>query len=343
MSKEPSTVSITRWDECPLYWLGDTFHLKGYGLFPPQDKPVCLILARDIAMIDIKAHNLDEKKGIRFDCSGCTGRVQLRYAPAGNETNLPEEFAKIVEHLSQLPFFESLGHHRIRDVLTLLKLERHDTGDVIIRKGDPGTNLYIIVSGKVEVTDENHFSLTELGTGEIFGEMSLVSGDPAGATVKVTEPTTLLYLRAEDFKRVLHRFPSLQMYISCLLARRLAHTNILWAEDLTRGMAGDLAEMSPSGLFQTMNLNQKTGVLSLDLPSGKAELCFRNGELLDATMGEAHGIEAFNALLAEPEGRFQFDPALPESHADRKPLGPFMNLLMDGLRELDERNHLKTQ
>ncbi|MBU1536605.1 DUF4388 domain-containing protein [Myxococcota bacterium] len=51
-------------------------------------------------------------------------------------------------------------------------------------------------------------------------------------------------------------------------------------------------------------------------------------------------MEAFNDLLGETEGRFQFNPGLPESHKDRKPLGGFMNLLMDGLRELDEKNHL---
>ncbi|MBU1239138.1 DUF4388 domain-containing protein, partial [Myxococcota bacterium] len=61
---------------------------------------------------------------------------------------------------------------------------------------------------------------------------------------------------------------------------------------------------------------------------------------IDVTKGMKAGIEAFNDLLGETEGRFQFNPGLPESHKDRKPLGGFMNLLMDGLRELDEKNHL---
>jgi len=47
-------------------------------------------------------------------------------------------------------------------------------------------------------------------------------------------------------------------------------------------MVGKLSEISPTGLFQTLNLNQKTGVLILKLPEGTAILVFRDGEIIRA-------------------------------------------------------------
>ena len=139
-------------------------------------------------------------------------------------------------------------------------------------KGEPGKNLYIILSGLVNVVDDDGISITKLRNGEVFGEMSLISGDPVGATIKVVEPTTVLYIRGQDFLKVLNRFPSLQMYFARLLSRRLARSNVMISKEFSSGMTGTLSQMPPVELFQTLNYNQKTGVLKLNLSKGPCKL-----------------------------------------------------------------------
>ena len=56
--------------------------------------------------------------------------------------------------------------------------------------------------------DEDSTCLRTLRKGEIFGEMSLVSGDPISATIKVSEPAIIGFIKGDIFKGILNRFPS---------------------------------------------------------------------------------------------------------------------------------------
>jgi CRP/FNR family transcriptional regulator, cyclic AMP receptor protein len=170
----------------------------------------------------------------------------------------------------------------------------------------------------------------------VFGEMSLISGEPVGATIKVLEPTTVLYIRGQDFLKVLNRFPSLQMYFARLLSRRLTQSNILISKEFSSGMTGTLSQMPPVELFQTLNYNQKTGILKMNLPEGPASFAFRGGSIIKAEYGSDTGKSAFFSILGEKEGRFHFVPGLPDQDMALPELGMFMELLMEGLRKLDE-------
>jgi hypothetical protein len=126
------------------------------------------------------------------------------------------------------------------------------------------------------------------------------------------------------------------MYLARLLAQRLANANIVRAEEIASGMTGQLSEMPPSEIFQALNINQKTGVLTLTLPKGSAELSFREGDLINAKYHNKKGKQAFFDLLKEKEGRFKFVPKLPDAQKDSPKIGPFMEILLDGLRKADE-------
>jgi hypothetical protein len=127
------------------------------------------------------------------------------------------------------------------------------------------------------------------------------------------------------------------MYFARLLARRLAKTNVVRTEDLSSGMSGKLSDMPPSELFQTLNVNQKTGMLTLQLPKGSADLSFREGSLISVKYNDAESEEAFYEILKEREGRFKFTPGLSEEQMQAAELGDFMWLLMEGIRRMDEQ------
>ncbi len=338
MSFSDAIIEVIGAHECPLYRVGDALRIENTAIIPPPFKSTCIILAGDILEVIIRYGVIESDRKYRFDCSECTGFIKLEYRrqPPRPARAPDQDLDPVVDILAKFSLFQSLGHDNVRELVSFLHLKRYEPGDIIIRKGDPGQNLFIIVSGRVEVIGKEEISIATLGKGEIFGEMSLLSGDPVGATIRVLTPTKVLYLNGEDFKGVLQRFPSLQMYLACLLARRLAKTNVMMFEELSSGMIGKLSEMPPAGLFQMCNLNQKTGLLILELSRGNAEVAFRDGELVRA---EYHGLEgklAVYDILKEREGRFKLVPELCAEDQQAPVLGEFMKLLMEGVRQIDE-------
>jgi predicted Zn finger-like uncharacterized protein len=346
----PPVFRIIKDDNCPLYEIGDEFQLSGKIFRVPVSKAPCLILARDVVKVlqNQEAGTLDPDPA--FNCSGCTGRILFKYRKATRPAAPPADDAPdtyvgaVINLLSTFPIFKNLGEEEIRDIVTFLRLNKFEEDDVILRKGEPGRNLFIIVSGKVEVLSEDGMSIAFMGAGEVFGEMSLLSGDPVGATIKVVEPTTVLFIGAKDFKKVLNEVPSLQLNFTRLLARRMAEINLARSEEFASGMTGKLSEMPPAELFQTLNVNQKTGVLTLKLPRESAYLSFREGELINARYRNKEGQEAFFELLKIKEGRFKFIPGLSPEEMELPEVGDFMHLLMEGLRKIDEddKNFLRT-
>ena len=106
------------------------------------------------------------------------------------------------------------------------KFTGHDVtpGTELIREGDPGRGLYIVLSGEVEVLKgEEPFeqTLATLRTGDVFGEIALVRGGEATATVRAGRPTTVLFLAREYFERLLAALPEMRAFFETLTEERL--------------------------------------------------------------------------------------------------------------------------
>jgi len=331
-------LKIMEDNDCPLYSEDDEFQISGTAMVHPVEKPVCLILMEDLIR---RFHDdVQLKTGNILHCSGCTGRIRLDYRiNIFTRTPLPKkknDSAAIINKLNKFEIFKFLKTEDVEHIISFLKLKKFAENDIVIRKGEPGRYLFIIVSGRVEVLEENHVSIATLGSGEVFGEMSLLSGNPVGATIRVIEPTRILFIERKNFQQMLNKFPSFQMYFSRLLIKRLSFTNIARAEEFSLGMTGMLSEMLPAEIFQSLNSNQKTGMIDMDLPRGSARVCFREGEIVGASYDKFEGRQAFFEILKETTGRFKFKPALPDAFKDESPLGDFMWLLMEGVRVTDD-------
>jgi CRP/FNR family transcriptional regulator, cyclic AMP receptor protein len=343
---------------CPYYKKGDEFKISGNALLLehnkgskfvstviidlPQNKRECRTLIAQLAKILIEYERIDRIPDSNISCGECHSEIRLEHKK-GASIALVEDIRQhstdvntIASLLHNFSIFKAMDDKSLRDFISLLRLKKHAPGSSIISQGDPGRHLYIILSGLVNVLGDDGNSITKLRSGEVFGEMSLISGDPVGATIKVIEPTTVLFVRGQDFLKVLNRFPSLQMYFARLLSRRLAKSNVKIAKEFSSGMTGTLSQMPPVELFQTLNYNQKTGVLKLNLSKGPATFMFRNGAIVQARYGRKNGKPAFFSVLGEKTGRFQFMPGLTEQEMNLPELGMFMELLMEGLRQLDE-------
>lgn len=332
-------LTVITADRCPAYSTADRLLLSGPSLTPPPDKAACAILVEDVLTALRKRSDGDFQRQT-ISCSGCTGRIRLVWQ-ASQELTPPRpmpqrELAELVRRLSSFPIFESLQESEIAHVVALLGVQRLSADEVVIRKGEPGKNLYIIVSGQVKVVGEGGFRIAVMSKGDVFGEMSLLLGKPAGATIKAVKTANLLFLRGNDFRRLLNRFPPLQMFFTRLMAQRLNEVHDMRSEELASGMVGKISEMAPAELVQTLNFNQKTGELNLLLSRGTASVYFRDGAVVGAIYDELTGKPAFYEILKATEGRFKFVPVLDAIYESAESLGDFMWLLMEGLKQIDE-------
>jgi len=339
MSFPKAIVKIIGADECPLYKVEDEFHLSAQSLLSPEGKPACLILVRDITQVMVKYECVETDTRYVFDCSGCTGLVRLEFKKEP-ETDLKkvnktlgDEIYAIASSLSNFSFFQIFDEKSINDLISVLRLKKYNQDEIILSKGEPGKNLYIIASGRVEVLAGENIRIAVLGKGEIFGEMSLLSGDPVGATVKAMTPVSILYLNGQYFKEILYKSSTIQIYITRMLARRIADTNIIRSREFASSITGNLSEIPPSELFQTLHFNQKTGVLILQMQDGLAVASFREGKLIRAKFKEKEDQEAFFEILKAKEGRFKFNNGLPAEEIRTEEIGNFMKLLIKGSRE----------
>ena len=238
--------------------------------------------------------------------------------------------------LRGIDIFEPLQDDDLLDLATMLEFKDYPWGFPIVQKGDPGVNLYIIVSGKVEAIDSEGITLAEMSSGDVFGEMSLLSGDPVTITIIASEPCQIAVLNHKNFRHILTKFPALQVFFYRLLVNRITVINEQRAEELASGMVGQIADIPIVELCQMINANQKTGVLKIEMESTRATLVFNEGELIQAEMNNESGKEAFFSILGFSTGRFKFVQGLSAAQKKKDVIGGFMALIMEGMKRLDD-------
>ena len=344
---------------CPLFRYGDVFQISGIAInmeskgehsfinttmvHSPADRGSCKILNGDLTKIIIEYERADQIPDCMITCSGCTGSVRLEHFRVvhqedNTDSNDPR-IGSMLHLLSNFSFFRHIDKNNLNSVIKHFKLRDCKKNEIILRKGDPGGSFYIVVSGQVDILNDAGIPITSLKQGEVFGEMSLICEENVGATVQANSDCRLVYIGHTHFKTILQKHPSLHTYFTRLLAKRLADSNRVRSDDYTSGMIGKLEEIPPEALFQTLNVNHKTGILTItQLQKGTARFSLRQGALIKASYAGNKSETAFYEVLREKSGRFKFTPGLPPEDFDVPAIGYFMKLLMEGLQRLDERS-----
>lgn len=133
------------------------------------------------------------------------------------------------ELLRALPLFEDLNERELEELASVAVPRTFQRGEVIFQEGSQGDVMYVIREGRVLIKREHAggrtIALTEMGPGDLFGELAVFDKEVRSATVECVEPTKVVALTAGDVSRVLRRNPEIAMKVIVSLSRRLREAN----------------------------------------------------------------------------------------------------------------------
>lgn len=209
----------------------------------------------------------------------------------------------------------------------------------ILSQGEENDSLYIIRRGRVSIEcrmdDGSRLELASLGPGEVFGEMSLLSGEECNATARTTENTELVCVQQEDLDVVMASNPALHRWFSHLFVERLHNTDQQLAERLAGGMSGRLSMIGLLDVVQTLLIAKQSGRLHISHRMHSGVLYIGGGQILDATLERQKGEDAFFTMARWTEGSFRF--LKEDNHAVPRTVNrDTMYLMMDAARMIDE-------
>lgn len=127
--------------------------------------------------------------------------------------------------LERVPIFSSLGGREIDLLLQATTTRRIAAKETLFRKGDPGNQLYGIISGRLKVVaagrDGRELVFTVMGAGDVIGEIALMDEQPRSASVVALEASELLTLHRRDLLPFLERHPKVAIHLAAVLAARV--------------------------------------------------------------------------------------------------------------------------
>jgi CRP-like cAMP-binding protein len=139
----------------------------------------------------------------------------------------------LVDMLAGSQFFNRYAGQELRLMTQYMHAYAIDAGTTVFSEGDPGNCMGLLVSGRIEVVKDdaegNSKPIATISAGKTFGEMSLIDGLPYSATTNSTEPSTVILLTKENFRRCVQEHPALGVKLlwdlARLLSMRLRHTS----------------------------------------------------------------------------------------------------------------------
>lgn len=128
--------------------------------------------------------------------------------------------------LSEFSFFSGIPEDVLPKLADLFVETQFERGAVIVRTGDPGSALYLIVSGSCGIWNRNRdVQYALMHPGDIFGEMSIITGEPVSATVVAGETSRLFKLSRDYFDDFIKTNPDIAYHFTKVLALRMKESN----------------------------------------------------------------------------------------------------------------------
>lgn len=131
--------------------------------------------------------------------------------------------------LEQHPLFGQLDPEDLDRLVAYMRVARYPAGTVLFRKGDPGTNMVVVLRGRVKVcthsADGKELVFNTFSPGGVFGEIALLDGADRTADAETVDACDLLVLERRDFLPFLRSHPDVCLKLMSVLCHKLRQTS----------------------------------------------------------------------------------------------------------------------
>ena len=128
--------------------------------------------------------------------------------------------------LGKAPLFSEFTKDDIKLLAAYMGLYRAEAGETIIREGDNGDFMLLIVTGEVDILkrglNRELTHMTSVGVGQTIGEMSMIDGEPRFASCRTSQATTFAVLTRDAMAKIILEQPALGSKILVKLVTMLS-------------------------------------------------------------------------------------------------------------------------
>lgn len=219
----------------------------------------------------------------------------MRYSRAVPNTDL----------LRSIPLFEGLAQEDLDHLASRLVERDLQGGEMIFNQGDPGTEMYIVARGHVNIhlpgEASRRVSLKDITVGEYFGELALFDDKPRSASALATTDAQLLELSRDTLSAYLERRPRAAMAILRTMAERLRQTNAMLSERAAKNVVEEMEKhltWSDRLADRVAEFNGSWGFIILLLSISGAWFVINRPGLLDQRPFDSYPYTFLNLVLA---------------------------------------------
>ena len=155
--------------------------------------------------------------------------------------------------IKSIPIFSNLSDEIINNIIKYGSTRTYQMNEIILLEGEVNTDFYIILSGRVKVSnispDQKEYILTFINEGDHFGEISLMDGYPSTANIIAAGECRIFKIHSNEFYDLLNKYPDIPINMLKTVNERIREADakiktltISTAEEKVASMLIDLAE-----------------------------------------------------------------------------------------------------
>lgn len=148
--------------------------------------------------------------------------IQIEYSREEQSPRSTERLRALADRLGAIDLFSGFDDVERARLAELCSEHLFGARERIVRQGDEGRSMFVVLSGRVRVTiDPSGQEVAVISSGGFFGEMSMLTGDPRTATVTAIDDAVLLEISADRFRELaVHRASLVEQVSAAVSARR---------------------------------------------------------------------------------------------------------------------------
>ena len=125
-----------------------------------------------------------------------------------------------VDLIKSAPLFSECSRKHLNEIAEIADEIDLGEGKELTKEGRPGREFFVLIEGTADVKRANR-RINQMGAGDFFGEISLITQRPRTATVVATSPVRALVITDRSFRRLLEQQPEIQGKVMSAVAARL--------------------------------------------------------------------------------------------------------------------------